>query len=48
MDVWAEASVRVELNELGQATCCNCVPEVEIGKFPREIVYNVPEYREIK
>lgn len=48
MDVWADASACVELNELAQATCRNFVREVEVGKFPREIVYNVPEYREIQ
>ena len=48
MDVWADASACVELNELARATCRNFVREVEVGKFPREIVYNVPEYREIE
>jgi hypothetical protein len=47
MDIWAEVSACVELDELAQATCRNFVREVEMGKFPGEIVYNVPEYRKL-
>ncbi len=47
MDIWADISQCVELDELAQATCRNFVREVEMGKYPREIVYNVPEYREL-
>ncbi len=47
MDIWADVSACVELDKLAQATCRNFVREVEMGKFQREIVYNVPAYREL-
>jgi hypothetical protein len=47
LDIWADASSGMELHEQAQATCRNFVREVETGKFPREIVYNMLTYRDL-
>ena len=47
LDIWSDASACMELHEQAQATCRNFVREVDTGKFPREIVYNVPTYRDL-
>jgi len=47
MDIWADESACVEIEEQAQATCRHFVRKVEKGKFPREIVYNIPTYRDL-
>ncbi len=47
MDIWSDVSMCAKLNEIAQANCRNFVREVEIGKFPRELVYNVSAYRDL-
>ena len=47
MDIWADVTACVQLDQLAQSTCRNFVREAEVGKFSREIVYNIPDYREL-
>lgn len=46
VDVWADNSYIVQLNDLAQSTCRKFVRACEIGKYPSEIVYNEDDYRQ--
>lgn len=47
MDVWSDIESCHQLDALAQSTCRHFVRDVETGKFPRELVYNLPEYRDL-
>lgn len=45
MDVWCDVGDCAAMDQLAQSSCRHFVREVEIGKFAREIVYDISEYR---